>query len=396
MSVHVESDEIDARVREPVDDLKQGEPARMKHTPMYQRHLELGATMYTTGTGYALASRYSSADEEARAVRQRVGIIDLSLMTRLSIKGKDALRLTQKLIVNDAEKLKDGQALYSTMCNEQGLIVDDVVVFRFNAEHFWVITSSAYRRGTFAWISSHMQGVDASLTDVSSAYAMMGVQGPKSRELLSSISDIDFSKLGFFRFAEGHIGGAPCIVARLGFSGELGYEVYVNTEDGIDTWDKIMEAGKAVGLIPYGMDALDLLRLEKGFVFFGYDATERDNPYECRLWPFIKLDRGDFIGREALLKIRDAGPKKQLMGLKVAGNTVLTAGSPLHMNGGAAGTVVIGFRSPNLNENLAYAYVNAPSVQVGAVVSVEVAGEQVQATVVEMPFLDPEGTRLRG
>lgn len=368
----------------------------MKHTPMYQRHLELGATMYTTGTGYALASRYSSADEEARAVRQRVGIIDLSLMTRLSVKGKEALALIQKLIVNDAGRLQDGQALYSTMCNEQGLIVDDVVVFRFDAEHFWVITSSAYRRGTYEWIRSHMQGANASLTDVSSAYAMMGVQGPKSRELLSAISDIDFSKLGFFRFAEGRIAGAPCIIARLGFSGELGYEVYVNTEDGIDTWDKIMDAGKAVGLVPYGMDALDLLRLEKGFVFFGYDATGQDNPYECRLWPFIKFDRGDFVGREALLKIRDAGPKKKLMGLKVTGNTVLTAGSGLHMNGSVAGSVVVGFQSPNLNENLAYAYVNAPSVQVGAAVSAEVGSERVQATVVEMPFLDPQGLRLRG
>lgn len=368
----------------------------MKHTPMYQRHLELGATMYTTGTGYALAARYSGADEEARAVRQRVGIIDLSLMTRFSIKGKDALSLTQKLIVNDAARLQDGQALYSTMCNDQGLIVDDVVVFRFNAEHFWIITSSAYRRGSFQWIRSHMQGVDAYLTDVSSAYAMMGVQGPKSRELLSAVSDIDFSKLGFFRFAEGRIAGAPCIVARLGFSGELGYEVYVNTEDGIDTWDKLMDAGKAFGLVPYGMDALDLLRLEKGFVFFGYDATERDNPYECRLWPFIKFDRGDFIGREALLKIRDAGPKKKLMGLKVAGSTVLSAGSGLHANGSAVGTVVVGFQSPNLQENLAYAYVNAPDVPVGAVVSADTASGKVAATVVEMPFLDPEGVRLRG
>lgn len=367
----------------------------MKYTPMYQRHLELGAVMYTTGTGYSLAARYGNVDDEARAVRQHVGVIDLSLMTRISIKGNDAGKVVQRLIVNNADRLSDGQALYSTICNEAGLILDDVVVFRFDARHFWIITASAFRRSTFDWITRHLGDSDAFVTDVSSAFAMMGVQGPKSRELLQSICDIDFSKLGFFRFAQGKIGDAPCIVARLGFSGELGYEVYVNTEDGLATWDRVLQAGQAFQAIPYGMDALDVLRLEKGFVFFGFDATSSDNPYECRLSPFIRYDCGDFIGRDALAAIRDAGPSKKLMGLEVAGSSRLKVDSELRRGKDVVGKVIAPFYSPNLNKNLAYAYLNRPHFEVGTAVDVEAEDGRTTATVVEMPFFDPEGRRLR-
>lgn len=189
----------------------------MKLTPMYNKHLELGATMYTTGTGYAMPAFYRPAAEEARAVREHVGMIDLSLMSRLDLKGPAAAALVQKLIVNDAGRLKDGQALYSTMCNDHGLIMDDVVVMRFDPQHFRIVTSSMFRYKTHDWIRAHMAGLDVSLTDVSSGLAMIGVQGPKSRELLRGITDIDLEKLGFFRFTRGRIGDLPCMIARLGF-----------------------------------------------------------------------------------------------------------------------------------------------------------------------------------
>jgi aminomethyltransferase len=369
----------------------------MKLTPLYQRHLDLGATMYTTGMGYAMPAHYSSVEEEAKNVRARVGMNDVSLMGRLDIKGKDALALTQYLIVNNAERLVDGQALYSVMCREDGLIEDDVIVMRFSAEHIRIITSSMFRARTLVWLQKHIdeRKMSAYVTDVSSYYAMIGVQGPKSRDVLSSITDIDLSSLKFFRFAFGNFGDIPCMIARLGFSGELGYECYVNTEDAHDTWDMILEAGKPHGILPYGMDTLDALRWEKGFIFYGFDATDEHNPYECRVFDFIRYDCGDFLGREALLKIKERGPAKKLVGLEIGGDKLAPGNQPLTIGSESIGHVVAGFHSPNLDQNLGYAYVNAPHFENGTKATLEIDGTEESATIVDMPFLDPAGKRMR-
>jgi len=370
----------------------------MKLTPLYQKHLDLGATMYTTGMGYAMPAYYSSVENEARNVRERVGMNDVSLMGRLDVKGKDALALIQYLIVNNAAALSDGQALYSVMCNESGLIVDDVIVLRFGPEHLRVITSSMFRAKTLVWIQKHIDEMKKSayVTDVSSYYAMIGVQGPKSREVLSGITDIDLDRMKFFRFAFGKFGDIQCMIARLGFSGELGYECYVNAEDAHDAWDMIMAAGKPHGILPYGMDTLDALRWEKGFIFYGFDATSEHNPYECRVSNFICYDCGDFLGREALLKIKERGPAKKLMGLEVGGAKLAPANQPLMIGSNQVGHVVAGFHSANLDRNLGYAYVNAPHFKEGTKVSLTIDGAETSATIAEMPFLDPAGKRMRG
>jgi aminomethyltransferase len=369
----------------------------MKLTPLYQKHLDLGAHMFTTGMGYAMPAYYSNVDEEALCVREKVGMMDVSLMGRLDIKGVDALPLVQYLIVNNAEKLRDGQALYSVMCTEEGLVKDDVIVMRFNEEHLRIITSSMFRRKTLPWIQQHIdaRGANAYVTDVSSSLAMVAVQGPKSRDLLSGITDIDLSKMKFFRFASGNFGKIPCLIARLGFSGELGYECYVNTEDAHDTWDLIEEAGRPHGILPYGMETLDALRWEKGFVFYGFDATEKNNPYECRLFDFIRYDCGDFLGRDALLKIKETGPAKKLMGLEVGGDKLAQEGQALKIGADTVGEIVAGFRSATLGRNLGYAWVNAPHFKDGTSVSLEIDGAETSATIVEMPFYDPEGRRMR-
>jgi aminomethyltransferase len=353
--------------------------------------------MFTTGMGYAMPAYYSSIEEEARNVRKRVGMMDISQMGRLDVKGKDALPLVQYLIVNNAEKLSDGQALYSVMCTDQGLVYDDVTVLRLNAEHLRVITSSMFRSRTLAWIQKHIdeRGANACVTDISSSLAMIGVQGPRSRDLLNEITDIDLSKMKFFRFAFGNFGKIPCMIARLGYSGELGYECYVNTEDAHAAWDLIMEAGKPHGVLPYGMDTLDALRWEKGFVFYGFDATDANNPYECGLSVFIRYDCGDFLGRDALLKIREKGPAKMLMGLEVGGDNPAPEKQALLIGGERVGELVAGFRSANLGRNLAYAWVDGPHFKVGTSVRLEIEGAETPATVVEMPFYDPEGRRMR-
>jgi aminomethyltransferase len=369
----------------------------MKLTPLYHKHLELGAKMYTTGTGYQMPAYYTGANEESLSVRRNAGMIDLSLMSRFDLKGKDALPLVQKLIVNNAARLQDGQALYSTMCNERGLIEDDVVVMRFGPQHLRIVTSSMFRRKTPVWIERHMPGFDVHLTDVSSGLAMIGVQGPKSRDLLRGITDIDLDRLGFFRFAQGTLNGKWCLIARLGFSGELGYECYFNVEDGMEAWEDIAAAGKPFDIVPYGMDTLDVLRLEKGFIFFGYDVTDQNNPYECGLWPLIRYDCGDFIGRDALLAVKERGPARKLMGLELGTRAAASpaAGQALIREGATVGRVVMGFQSSSLGRSLAYAYLDAPHFAPGTNVTLDIEGAKVTATVVEMPFLDAEGKRMR-
>jgi aminomethyltransferase len=169
----------------------------------------------------------------------------------------------------------------------------------------------------------------------------------------------------------------------------------VNTEDAEAAWDVIMEAGKPHGILPYGMDTLDALRWEKGFVFYGFDATDENNPYECRLSDFIRYDCGDFLGRDALLKIRDRGPAKKLMGLEVGGDTLAPGEQALQIGGDRVGEVVAGFRSANLGRNLGYAWIDAPHFKDGTRVTLEIDGAEASATVVEMPFYDPEGRRMR-
>lgn len=370
----------------------------MKLTPLYQKHLDLNARMYTTAVGYQMPAHYGSVEREAKNVRDNVGMIDLSLMGRLDIKGKDAVALIQYLIVNNAEALSDGQALYSVMCNEEGHIVDDVVVFRFGAEHIRVITSSMFRCGTLAWIQQHIDDrkVNAYVTDVSSYYCMVAVQGPKSRDVLSEVTNIDLQGLGFFRIGVGKIGDNDCHVARVGYSGELGYECYVNAEDGHSTWELIANAGESHGMMPYGMDTLDALRWEKGFIFFGFDATAANNPYECRVHTFIRYDCGDFLGRNALMEIQKRGPSKMLVGVEVEGDAMARGDAEIRIGKERVGHVVAGFRSPNLDKNLGYAYIDAPHFNAGTALDIDVDGAATKAMVVDMPFLDPAGARMRG
>lgn len=367
----------------------------MKLTPLYHTHLELGAEMFTSAAGYAMPAKYTTVEEEHSSVRERVGMNDLCLMGRLDIQGKEALPLIQSLIVNDAARLSDGQLLYSTICNEQGMVMDDVTVWRFGPEHIRVITSSMFRERTYAWIAEHIEGRQAYLTDVSSGLGMISVQGPLSRELLQGVSDIDFSDLGFFRFAFGKLGSIPCLIARVSFSGELEYECYVNTEDTTAIWDLLMQAGRPLGLLPYGFDVLDTLRWEKGFIFYGFDATEKNNPYECRLAEWIRYDKGDFIGREALLKIKKQGVASKLMGLEVFGETVTAAKQPLKIGEQIGGETVAGFFGPTVGKNLAYAYVDSKVANEGTKATLEIEGADTLVTVVEMPFYDPEGRRMR-
>jgi aminomethyltransferase len=368
----------------------------MKLTPLYNVHLVLGATIITAA-GYQVPAHYTSIEEEHRAVRERVGILDLALMGVLDIKGTDSLELVQELAVNDATKLIDGQAMYTTFCNEDGKIVDDVTVWRFNKEHFRVVDGPDYRYRTLKWIQDHRRpGKVAYVTDITSGLGMLSIQGPKSLETLQKLVDFDLHGLKFYHFVSAKLGDIPAIVARIGYTGELGYECWLQTEDIVQAWNNIMEAGKEFGIRPYGFEALDSLRFEKGFIFFGYDqVNDLSNPYEVGVEKWVRLDKPSFLGKEALTKISVNGPERKIVVLELRDKEIPPLSQPVEVGGKKVGETVAGFRGLTVGKNYAWAYVSIDQAKEGNEVTINVAGRKTPARVVNRVPYDPKGERMR-
>ena len=338
-----------------------------------------------------MPAHYGSVEEEHRAVRERVGMMDISLMGRIDIKGRDALEFLHGLAANDANKLSDGQLMYSTLCNEQGGIMDDLTVWRFSKDYFRIVTSSIMRYKTLKWLQDHVGDRDVYLTDVSSSLGMISVQGPRSRELLHELYNGNVSALKFFHFSIGKLGGVPALIARVGFSGELGYECYFGAEDMVDAWNAIIDAGKKYGVLPYGFGALDSLRFEKGYIFYGYEVTSENNPFECGLEKWVSFDKGDFVGREALLEIREKGPEKKLVALEVEGDSLLQEKRPVRATGETAGEIVYAFKGLTVGKNLAWAWLKSEYAKDGSNVTID----ERTAKIVPLRSYDPAGKRMR-
>jgi aminomethyltransferase len=352
--------------------------------------------MFTTASGYEMPAYYSSVEAEHRAVRERVGMIDLSLMGRIDIKGTQALDLVQDLAVNDAGKLTDGQVMYTTFCNELGNIVDDVTVWRFSSEHFRVITSSLMRQRSLKWIREHAkEGMLAYETDISSSLGCIAVQGPLSRDVLQRICDVDLKQLGFFRFFPAKLAGLSAVIARVGFTGELGYECYFGAEETVQAWNSIREAGKEYGILPYGLDVLDTLRYEKGFIFFGYEVTEKNNPFECGLDRWIRFEKPNFLGKESLLAIKKNGSQQKLIGLEIVSEQITPPSLDVIHNGRKIGTTLLGFHALTLRKNIAWAFVNTTDAQFGRKVKIATDTSKADATLIDVRIYDPSGERMR-
>ena len=368
----------------------------MKLTPLYNTHLSLGAEMIKTSAGYLMPAHYRPIEEEHLAVRERVGMMDISLMARIDIKGSGSLNYIQKLAANDARKLKDDQLLYTTLCNEQGKIMDDLTVWRFSDDHFRIVTSSVMRYKTMKWLQDHLPEREVYLTDISPSLGMIAVQGPYSRKLLQKLSDTNLDSVKFFHFARAKLNGVPSILARVGFTGELGFECYFGAEDTVDAWNTIHDAGKEFGILPYGFDVLDTLRFEKGYIFYGYEVTEENNPFECGLEKWVAFDKEDnFLGREALLRVRERGPERKLMGLEVESEGIVSEKQPVRAGGQFAGETVYGFKGLTIGKNIAWAWLRSEFAQEGKKVEIDDKGNRKEATIVNIRYYDPNGKRMR-
>lgn len=392
-----------------------------RRTPLYENHLRMGAQMVKGGGDYLFPLTYGSPVEEHVNTRTNVGMQDLSTMGEVDIKGPGAERLINHLLVNEVRDLLPGQARYSTMCRDDGGVVDDITVYKFNDEHFMVVTSSGPRKKTARWIADHAIGTSTYVTDISPAIALPVVQGPRSRDFLKSVvQNADVDALKFFRFAPARINDTELLISRSGYTGELGYELYTPAEEAGALWDFLLQKGREFGLRAYGVTAMQSLRLEKAFPLYGNDISEERTPFHMGLDRWIRFDKRDFVGREALLRVQEQGISERWVGLTIQGDLpaaalakvwsigAVTPGDEKVLSGAEAGTlkdrvlpadeighVTFSDRGHTVGKTLALAYVRTSHAWPGSRVLVDVRGKPVPATVTPTPFFDPQGARLR-
>jgi aminomethyltransferase len=279
-----------------------------RRTPFYDYHLRHAGSLVKGGGDYLFPLAYTSGADEHVNTRTNVGMQDISSMGEVDVKGPGAERLLNRLVVADLRGLEPGQVRYTSMCNEAGGIVDDTTIYKFHDEHFMVVTSSGPRKKVVRWIADHGQGTSTYVTDLSAAVALAVVQGPRAREFLRTVvEDAELDGLRFFRFTPATINGTELLLSRSGYTGELGYELYTPAEEAGALWEYLLKQGKPFGLQPYGLLAMQSLRIEKAFPLYGNDLHEEVTPFHAGLDRWIAFDKREFIGRAALLRVQETG-----------------------------------------------------------------------------------------
>jgi aminomethyltransferase len=393
-----------------------------RRTPLYDIHLRSAREMVKGGGDFMFPVSYTSPVEEHLNVRKNVGMQDLSSMGEVDIQGPGAERLIRRLLVNDVADMEPGQLRYSTMCNEVGGIVDDITVYKFNDEHFMIVTSSGPRLKSARWIRDHAPGTGAYVTDITSGIALLSVQGPRSRSYLETVAtEVDLDALKFFRFASACIGDVDLIISRSGYTGELGYELYMPADQAAILWEYILQTSRDFKLQPYGVAAMQSLRIEKALPLYGADINEDYTPFHAGLGRWIVFNRRDFIGREALLKVQEYGLRQRWVGLTLQSEMPAATGDKVYSIGDVAtfrekqftgseageyrdtllpsehevGHITCSARGHSVGATLAMAYVEAAHSWPGNNLIVLQSGRTILARVTPTPFFDPQNARLR-
>ncbi len=358
-----------------------------KRTPLHEVHRALGARLIEFG-GWQMPLHYTGILAEHRAVRTQVGLFDLSHMGEIEIAGPRAHEVCQELFVTDIARIRITQAQYSVMCFSDGGIVDDVIIYRLAEERYLVCVNAANCVSDYEWMVEHNRG-RADVTDRSSEYALVALQGPQARTVLSRLTPHDLSVLRRSWAAEGEVAGVPTLLARTGYTGEDGFELFVPAEQAEYIWQACDEAGRASHLVPVGLGARDTLRLEAGYLLYGHDIDARTTPLEAGLQRLVHFEAGPFIGSEALRKRQADGLAKRLVGLKMEGAGIPRQGYGIwseQERRRQVGAVTSGTQSPMLGVGIALGYVSPSYTASGAPLTVAVRNRYIPATVVQTPF----------
>ncbi len=354
-----------------------------KKTVLYDKHVAAGGKIVPFG-GFLLPVQYETGViAEHMAVRTKVGMFDVSHMGEVMCEGKDAVKYLNHLLANSYDGMEDGQARYSPMCNEHGGIVDDMIAYRINEEKFMFVPNAANKDKDFKWMQEHVIG-DVKLTDISDTVGQIAIQGPNSKAVVLKLTgEENLPKKYYTATINVPFAGKEVILSRTGYTGEFGYEVYCHVEDTPAIWDALLEAGKEYGLIPCGLGARDTLRLEAGMPLYGHEMTDDISPLEADLDIFVKMDKAEFVGKEAIEKMPLT---RKRVGLKVTGRGIIREHMDLYVGDKKVGISTSGTQLPFLEGAYAMALVDLEYKEIGTKIEADVRGRRVEAEVCELPF----------
>lgn len=355
-----------------------------KKTPLYDVHVASGGKIVPFA-GYLLPVQYQTGViTEHMAVRTQAGLFDVSHMGEVLYTGKDSLANLNHIMTNDFTSMYDGQVRYSPMCNEAGGVVDDLIVYKYNEEKYLVVVNAANRDKDFKWMKDHQFG-EVSVEDISDSLAQLALQGPRSKDIISKLTDPASLPQKYYSFVPKCIvGGIECIVSQTGYTGEFGYELYVPADQAVKLWEILIEAGKEFGLIPCGLGARDTLRLEAAMPLYGHEMDDTVDPIETGLGFAVKMKKADFIGKKALEEKGKSGRKR--VGLKVTGRGIVREQVKVFAGDKEIGHTTSGTHCPYFKQALAMAMIDSNYAETGTVLTAEVRGKQISVEVVPLPF----------
>jgi len=335
--------------------------------------------------GWEMPVLYRGIIEEHLAVRARAGLFDVSHMGEIEISGPDALDLCQRLTANNVARMPPGQAQYNLLLNERGGIVDDIVVYRLEARRLLLCVNAANAEKDFQWIKERSAGT-AEVRNASPDYVQLALQGPVAEKILQPLTVLRLDEIRSFHFRLGQVSGIQCLVSRTGYTGEDGFELYCDPREGEGLWSSLLAAGSDFGIQPAGLGARDTLRLERALPLYGHELGEDTSPLEAGLEWVVKLSKGAFLGREVLVRQKEQGASRRLVGLEMVEPGIARGGYPIFKEGQSIGQITSGTKSPTLGKSIALGYVPAGESGVGNNVAVEIRGRRTGARVVALPF----------
>ncbi len=357
----------------------------MKRTRFYEFHQKAGARLIEF-FGWEMPVEYSGIIDEHLAVRSRAGLFDVSHMGEIVVSGKDALAFVQYLTPNDASRLAVGQAQYTALTTPQGTFVDDMLVYCLGSKRYLLVVNAANAEKDFAWVVAHREGFDVRAENASDRYSQLALQGPEAAAILQPLTDVHLTEMKPFTAAESKVAGVDCLVSRTGYTGEDGFEIYtLSSEPGI-VWQEIMAAGKNYGLLPVGLGARDTLRLEAKLMLYGNDIDETTTVLEADLGWIVKFKKGDFLGRDALVRQAKEGVKRKIVGFELVERGIPRPHYPVFCEGQEVGAVTSGTFSPFLKKSLGLTYLPIEYTEIGTSIEIGIRDKRIKAVVVPTPF----------
>lgn len=359
-------------------------PAPLKATPLNAVHRSLNAKMVDFG-GWDMPVQYSQIIDEHNTVRGAVGLFDVSHMGEIEVTGSDAAKLVNYVATNDVNKLKIGQAHYSGLLYDHGGFVDDILVHKVNEDEFFICVNASNQEKDFEHIKG-VEGFDAEVEFTSDRYAQLAIQGPRALETLQRLTPLELKDIRYYWFTDDEVCGTPARIARTGYTGEDGFEIYVAPSYAPWIWNDILKAGAEFGIKPCGLGARNTLRLESKMALYGHEIDATITPFEADLGWIVKMDKGEFIGHAALQKQKEAGVKRKLAGFEMRGRGIARDGYEVWISGAPAGWVTSGSPAPTLNKNIGLCYLPAEQATIGRTIQIMIRNQPVDAQTVATPF----------